>query len=320
MMDWAPSKREAEQEGAPSDRSKAPRTRTARISGKQATLAQSWRKGAPRRLRSSRRQQLGTVCPTWHLPLLFAAAQKWKKTLEKGRTTTALRTALFGRLIQMLHTGLKDIGGKGSTPFQKKAEEMKWLKDGHWCYQKWSPALGSLVVDETTAAAHQAAGSAAGRATARHAAPHDTSIPCNQAPHGQHDRSHHLPTRCLQPHGRTSDSMGVSRDNDGPDGTASHWTPTPPRLPRLCNKHFSRLLLIRLLNSSNTCYINASVRTWLFAVSHLQVADILKSASQEQAWGDVYHARRPIHAHALKSWRALLRNWANESTHAARCL
>ena len=26
---------------------------------------------------------------------------------------------------------------------------MKWLKDGHWCYQKWSPALGSLVVDET---------------------------------------------------------------------------------------------------------------------------------------------------------------------------
>ena len=28
-------------------------------------------------------------------------------------------------------------------------EEMKWLKDGHLCYQKWSPALGSLVVDET---------------------------------------------------------------------------------------------------------------------------------------------------------------------------
>ena len=24
----------------------------------------------------------------------------------------------------------------------------KWLQDGHWCYQKWSPALGSLVVDE----------------------------------------------------------------------------------------------------------------------------------------------------------------------------
>ena len=32
------------------------------------------------------------------------------------------------------------------TPFQTKAEEMKWLKDG--CYQQWSPALGSLVIDE----------------------------------------------------------------------------------------------------------------------------------------------------------------------------
>ena len=82
------------------------------------------------------------------LPLLFAAAQKWKKAQEEG-TTTALRTSLLGCLIQMLHTGLKDIGGETMTPFQKKAEEMKWLKEGQWCYRKWSPALGSLVVDET---------------------------------------------------------------------------------------------------------------------------------------------------------------------------
>ena len=73
------------------------------------------------------------------LPLLFAAAQKWKKSQEEGATTAALRTTLFGCLIQMLHTGLKDIGGAAPTPFQTKAEEMKWLKDGSWCYQKWSP-------------------------------------------------------------------------------------------------------------------------------------------------------------------------------------
>eukprot|EP00439_Symbiodinium_sp_Y106_P013421 s3814_g1.t3 len=42
------------------------------------------------------------------LPLLFAAAQKWKKAQEEGATTTALRTTLFGCLLQMLHTGLKD--------------------------------------------------------------------------------------------------------------------------------------------------------------------------------------------------------------------
>ena len=129
---------------------------------KQATLAQSWRKGAPHGWPPSDPHDQGPSqagASTWvlfvqpgnqgPLPLLFPAAQKWKKTLEEGLTTTALRATLFGCLIQMLHTGLKDIGSEGSTPFQKKAEVMKWLKDGHWCYQKWSPALGSLVVDET---------------------------------------------------------------------------------------------------------------------------------------------------------------------------
>ena len=71
-----------------------------------------------------------------------------------------------------------------------------------------------------------------------------------------------------------------------------------------------RILLVRLLNSSNTCYINASVRAWLFAVSHLSVADVLKYGAQEQAWRDVYHTRRPTHVHALCSWKSLLRNWA----------
>ena len=85
------------------------------------------------------------------LPLLYAAAQKWKKAQEDNSTKTTLRTALFGCLIQMLDTGLKDIGSEGSAPLQKKAEEMKWLKDGLWSYQKWSPALGSLVADETKA-------------------------------------------------------------------------------------------------------------------------------------------------------------------------
>ena len=83
------------------------------------------------------------------LPLLFAAAQKWKKAQEEGATNTALRTTLFGCLLLMLHTGLKDIGGETRTPFQTKAEEMKWLTNGHWCYEKWSAALGSLAVAET---------------------------------------------------------------------------------------------------------------------------------------------------------------------------
>ena len=124
------------------------------------------------------------------LPLLFAAAQKWKKSQEEGATTTALRTTLFGCLIQMLHTGLKDIGGAAPTPFQTKAEEMKWLKDGSWCYQKWSPALGSLVIDEDRPplnSAYQTSGSPATGTSHHPAALHDPPLSCHQTAGRQHD-------------------------------------------------------------------------------------------------------------------------------------
>ena len=97
--------------------------------------------------------QLGTLRPTGQprtaSTTLRSRSEMEEGTGKEGATTTALRTTLFGWLLQMLHTGLQDVGGETPTPFQTKAEEMKWLKDGNWCYQKWSPALGSLVVDET---------------------------------------------------------------------------------------------------------------------------------------------------------------------------
>ena len=104
---------------------------------------------------------------------------------------------------------------------------------------------------------------------------------------------------------------------NGPLGVADHRPPAPSRHTqaisgcRASAASTGRILLVRLLNSSNTCYMNASVRAWLFAVSHLSVADVLKYGAQEQAWRDVYHTRRPIHVHALCSWKPLLRNWAN---------
>ena len=176
-MDWAPVKREAEEETAPANRGKAPRTEQGK--GGPAPQVHSnkppWRKagGKGRHVEGPHQTQMikalarlalqqdtalkilrqdfvqpGNQGP---LPMLHAAAQKWKKAQEENTTTTTLRTALFGCLIQMLHAGLKDIGSEVSAPFQKKAEEMKWLKDGLWSYQKWSPALGSLVADEARA-------------------------------------------------------------------------------------------------------------------------------------------------------------------------
>ena len=165
-------------------------------------------------------------------------------------------------------------------------------------------------------AAHQAHGSAHGSAAITHAAPHDTSVSCDQAPHGEHDRRHGLPTGYLQSYLRAPASVGMLRGDDGSNGAAGHWAPTSERHAqavtgcRASPASIGRLLLIRLLNSSNTCYMNASIRAWLYAVSHTQVADILKYGQQEQAWRDVCHVRRPIHVHALPSWRPLLRNWA----------
>ena len=123
----------------------------------QTTLAQSWGKGrhaeGPLALQQETALKILRQDYSWvlfvqpgnqgPLPMLYAAAQKWKKAQEENTATTTLRTALFGCLIQMLHAGLKDI--------EKKAEEMKWLKDGLWSYQKWSPALGRLVADEARA-------------------------------------------------------------------------------------------------------------------------------------------------------------------------
>ena len=131
MMDWAPSKREAEQDSAPSDRSKAQRTEQ----GKGRTESRAhWRRagGKGRRADGPRQtnmikalarlalQQETALNYSGPLPLLFAAAQKWKKTLEGGRTTAALRTTLFGCLIQMLHTGLTDIGSEESTHSKRR--------------------------------------------------------------------------------------------------------------------------------------------------------------------------------------------------------
>ena len=86
----------------------------------------------------------------------------------------------------------------------------------------------------------------------------------------------------IQPHHWPRASMGVLGDHDGHICPADHWHATPARHTQAVTssgasaESLSRNLLIRLLNSSNTCYINASVRAWLFAIHHLSVSDSLR--------------------------------------------
>ena len=38
---------------------------------------------------------------------------------------------------------------------------------------------------------------------------------------------------------------------------------------------------------------------------------MLRYGTQVQAWRDIFYTRRPIHVHALNSWKSILRDWAN---------
>ena len=66
---------------------------------------------------------------------------------------------------------------------------------------------------------------------------------------------------------------------------------------------------LRLLNSSNTCYMNATIIAWLHAVNRLSCNDRQAYGSSMQAWRDVAQSLRPIHVHALASWRSILAGW-----------
>ena len=294
---------------------------------KQTTLAQSWGKGAPIRgppskphgespgkasasARNSPQNpetglQLGSVCPTWQsgsssTPL--RCPQKWKKSGGGNHHNSAAHLAAWVSHPNAAH-GAEGYLGRNPDPIPEKG--------------RGNEMAAGCGRDQEPAATRQADGSTVGSAAADNAALHDSPFSRNQAPYGQNDRDHHLPARCVQPNLRAPQAVGVPGSNDGPDGASSHRTSTQTRFSqavtgcRACATSIGRMLLIKLLNSSNTCYINASARAWLYTVSHLQVADILKYGHHEQAWRDVYHTRKPIHVHALQSWRPLLRNWAN---------
>ena len=221
------------------------------------------------------------------LPLLFSAAQKWKKSQEEGATTAALRTVLFGCLLQMLHKGLKDIGEETSTQTSTQFET-KPLPHAK-LVEALQPVLPLVMQPYMTHRFHATrplAGTMTGITT-------------------------------FQLHQGTPDGLGVHGSSTRPLSPTDHRPTAPPRHSQAiagchpCPSSTSRILMIRLLNSSNTCYINASVRAWLYAVSHLQVTDVHKYGTQAQAWWDIYYARRPLHVHATKSWRMALRDWVN---------
>ena len=231
-MEWTATKREAEPDSAPSERSKA--SRTEQDKGCPWNPApgnkQRWRKG--------KRSEHGE--PEHHLPGQSAGTSctptgDGDQDLEAGLQVGTLRPTGQPRTASTTLCSCSEMEegtGRGSDqhrpsddsfrlphgtegrrrrdPHTFKAEEMKWLKDGHWCYQKWSPALGSLVVDET-------------RSPLQHAKLVEALLlvlPLVMLPYmihrfhatrplaGNVTRNHGIPTGHLQPHQGTPDGMG----------------------------------------------------------------------------------------------------------------
>ncbi|CAE7314010.1 TRPT1, partial [Symbiodinium sp. CCMP2592] len=147
-MDWQPVKREAEPNSAPADRSKASRTELGK--GRPWQLAptnkQPWRKGGGKG-RFSEGPNLNYLIKA--LARLALQQETALKILRQDYSWVLfVQPGNQGPLPLLFAEMEEDIGGATPTPFQTKAEESKWLQDGCWCYQKWSPALGSLVEDE----------------------------------------------------------------------------------------------------------------------------------------------------------------------------
>ena len=281
----------------------------------QTTLAQSWGQGAPCRRPPSdpddqgpcqagaptgdRTQdsppglQLGPVCPTGEprtTPNALCGSPKVEESPGGEHNNHYTQNSTVWLLDSDASCGTQGHRERGTCPFPEKS-------GGDEMAEGWPLELSKVVPctrepgggrSPGPSATHQAYRGDHGSAAVAHAAPHDTSVSCHQAPHGEHDRHCDLPAGYLQPHLRTPASMGMPRGIDRPHGSAGHRAPASEGHAqtvtgcRASPTSIGRLLLIRLLNSSNTCYMNASIRAWLFAVSHMQVADILKYGQHEQ--------------------------------------
>ena len=116
----------------------------------------------------------------------------------------------------MLHTGLKDIGGAAPTPFQTKAEEMKWLK-------------GRLVgrLRQVPTSACKAGGSPATGTSHNPEALQDPPLSCHQTTGGQHDGGEHLPARHIESDKGPQHGLGVPGGPDGSICAADHRTSAP---------------------------------------------------------------------------------------------
>ena len=231
-MDWAPVKREAEGETAPANRGKAPQNRAREALAHRFTPAnhpggkgrhaegphQTQMIKALARLalqqETALKLQLGPVCPTGE-PRTTPGAPRGSPKVEEGPGGEHHNYYTQNSAVWLFDSdascGTQGHRERGTCPFPEKS-------GGDEMAEGWPLELSKVVPctrepgggrSQGPSATHQVYRGDHGSAAVDHAAPHDTSVSCHQARHGEHDRHCDLPAGYFQPHLRTPASMGM---------------------------------------------------------------------------------------------------------------
>ena len=144
---------------------------------------------------------------------------------------------------------------------------------------------------------------------------HDPQVPREQSHERNLGQSVGLSARGIGSHGGLAQSMARLGDTLQLLGATDHWNPasqrfTPPLTSSGARAEIDQQLVrLRLLNSSNTCYMNAAVVAWLHITNRLKCSDRQADGSRMQPWRDIMQSLRPLHVHTLASWRNILAGW-----------
>ena len=177
----------------------------------------------------------------------------------------------------------------------------------------WSPTLGALTGQCEGCSERPGPGSSA---TPSHTDPchpvHGESLSSLQGVHRQSDS---FPTRDVRvgrgmQHGlehlrETLRMLGATADRC----SAAQRQPPPIPGSRAHPKIDHRVVQLKLIDSTNTCYLNSMVLAWAHATTCVGCSEQDAYATKIQAWRDVLRLRRPAHVDALASWRSVLAGW-----------
>ena len=147
---------------------------------------------------------------------------------------------------------------------------------------------------------------------------HGQPFPCEWWAQGDEQQGGSLSVADLQQDSRLpgcQDVWQVLEKTQGPLSAPIDWHPDEARLaPTITSRGCSseallRICQLKLLNSNNTCYLNAFVLSWLHAITRTGCTEHAAFGCRAQAWRDVLYSGKAIHVHALPSWQGILEGW-----------